>query len=322
MILKLGDALKLVAIFRSKGLLTAALQAVIKDALLAARTGVGQAANEGKGGEGEKEEEEEEEEEVIKVCGRYDLDALSEPQNLDTLLALHEELEAIAQTRIKELVEPLFNEASLTRGHQGASQGAVELSKILPRQEPNKEYDSRCFIYGEIEFDSFTQILAVATNSFVGKKGKFVDLGSGMAKAVLWTSLVSNFDRLVGIEINPLLFDLSRGIVDSFEAVVNARVFLTPAARAGKPTIDLHLGSFLDLHVHDWTDANLAFANSAAFTDGLMKRLSKCARLMKTGSRFITLTTKLPDDAHWKVIYKDRHDMSWGAATVWVQQRL
>ena len=294
----LANSLKLFAIFRSKGLLPTPIYLYLKDALLCDYQCL--------------------DAELRSLCSRYDVDALSDSRNLDTLLALHDELEQFAHSGIKRSLGLLYNDGSLARAHQSASGGSLELSSVYP---PQNEYDPRCFIYGEIEFDSFTHILNMATNN-MSRRRKFVDLGSGAAKAVLWASLVTNFHILVGIEINTKLHSMSLDILESFQQKMRSSIYLTHLARTDEPRIELALGSFLDLKVHDWTDADVVFANSASYSNELMKCLSKCSTEMRAGSRLITLTQGLTDNARWKTIYKERAAMSWGAATVFVHEHL
>jgi len=296
---QLRDVLKLLAIFKQKGLLPIPLCAVLKDAVLAT-TGPGV--------------------DIRGLCSRYNLDTLSHSHNLDTLLALHEELETLARLRLNFLIKPLFDEHSLARAHQGASIGSTELCGFLPAC---KEYDSQCFVYGEIEFDSFTQILNISLNGVQRKLAKFVDLGSGIAKAVIWASLVTNFKHLVGIEINPQLHSSSLSVLKTFQEIVLSNLYLSALAQTNRPKIELVLSSFLNLDIHDWTDADVVFANSALFTEELMECLCVFSIKMKPGSRFITLTYRLSDSVRWKIIYKDnRVDFSWGTATVWIHERV
>lgn len=79
-------------------------------------------------------------------------------------------------------------------------------------------------------------------------------------------------------------------------------------------------GSFLH-DIHDWSESDLAFANSTCFPNELLMKLSVRSQLMRPGSRFITFTVSL-DSPYWRVIYRERMNMSWGMATVFIQERL
>jgi hypothetical protein len=301
---RLGDLLALVWLFNQKGLLTFSESIVLKDLLLAPTHTPGR-------------------HELLSVCTRYELDALSEDRNLELLLALHEDMEVFIQTRLALEMDRLFDEISLSHAHQMASIGASNMKSSLPH---TLEYDSRCLIYGEIECMSFARLLGVARSGLSRDKvSKFVDLGSGAAKAVLWASLVANFDLFVGIELNPFLHKMSLGVLDQFEEQFKTTLFATKFSSAQRPPIELVAGSFLQLDIHDWTDADVVFINSASFTEELLAGIAVLAARMRIGSRVITLTNALPEKSvgkKFKVVYRERSEMSWGAATVFVHERL
>ena len=300
---RLGDLLALVWLFNQKGLLTFSESIILKDLLLAPAQTRGRS-------------------ELLSICTRYELDALSEDRNLELLLALHEDMEVFIQSLLAMEMDRLFDEVSLSHAHQMASIGASNIKSSLPR---TLEYDSRCLIYGEIECNSFARILGVARSGFSrGQKSKFVDLGSGAAKAVLWASLVANFDVFVGIELNPFLHKMSLGVLEQFEEQFKTTLFATKFSLAQRPPIELIMGSFLQLDIHDWTDADVVFINSASFTDELLAGIAVLAAKMRKGSRVITLTHSLPETGvgeKFKVVYRERTEMSWGAATVFIQER-
>ena len=56
------------------------------------------------------------------------------------------------------------------------------------------------WITGEIEFDSFAEVLRVAMRQLKSRK-KFVDLGHGIGKAIMAAVFVSDFKEFHGIEI-------------------------------------------------------------------------------------------------------------------------
>lgn len=285
----LADVLKLVALFHGKGLLAYPLSALLKDALLCGSAGEATA--------------------VSGLCARYDLDTLSEPRNLDTLLALFDRIEAFALARAEDRLGRFFNEASLLDAHQCASQRPLDSS------EPGS------LIYGEIEFRPFTEILGIASTGLQGR-AKFVDLGSGLAKAVLWVSLVSRFEQIVGIEINSRMHSRACEILGDFRSTLYDPLFpTTPRQLRHAANIELLLGSATDLAAHDWTDADLVFANSAAFAPSLMAAITALSLRMRPGARFVSLAHSL-EHPLWKVVYRDRQIMSWGPTTVWIHEKI
>ena len=294
----LSAVLKLVALFHAKGLLPFPLAALIKDALFSDN---GQAV------------------ELLHICSRNDLDTLSEARNLETLMALYDQMEAFALTQARCRLGAFFTDNSLLDAHQRASHGSSELL-LLSAGDGQAGSDASSLIYGEIEFASFSEILGIAMTG-LQRKAKFVDLGSGIAKAVLWIALVTRFERIVGIEINERLWRRSQEILDEFHSTLYSSLFLTPHKWQSRAHIMLLLGSILHLDsTHDWTDADLVFANSTAFSAGLMERITTLSLRMRPGSRFITLAHHL-EHPLWKVVYRDRQVMSWGLTTVWIHER-
>ncbi|CAM9942026.1 unnamed protein product, partial [Discosporangium mesarthrocarpum] len=79
-------------------------------------------------------------------------------------------------------------------------------------------------------------------------------------------------------------------------------------------------GSFLTTEF-DWSDGDLVFANSTCFAEDTLDAIATRAAALRPGARVITFTAALRTP--WlKVISKRRHMMSWGPATVFVQEKL
>jgi hypothetical protein len=77
----------------------------------------------------------------------------------------------------KKLYEVLFQDLTLEHAHIIATTYADELSESM-------SVDTRALVYGEIDFDSFIEVLSVATDG-LGRMNKFIDLGHGIGRAVL-----------------------------------------------------------------------------------------------------------------------------------------
>jgi len=71
----------------------------------------------------------------------------------------------------------------------------------------------------------------------------------------------------------------------------NAGTLEVSARNATK--IEFIQGSFLDLEVHDWTDADVVLTNSVCFSASMMMKLSELGSNLKPGSIFITSNTQL-----------------------------
>ena len=84
-----------------------------------------------------------------------------------------------------------------------------------------------------------------------------------------------------------------RPILRNASPVVHLRSgsFLSPEISASWP---LEVEPSLDIeYIHDWTDADVVFANSTCFPTTLMRQIEMMCRNMTSGSRVITFTTGL-----------------------------
>ncbi|CAM9354360.1 unnamed protein product [Chrysoparadoxa australica] len=93
------------------------------------------------------------------------------------------------------------------------------------------------------------------------------------------------------------------------------------AAEAERSTeLEFWHGDAFDWEVADWRDADVVFANSTCFSDDLMHRMARCCEDLKLGAFVITFTKKLPS-AHFNLLEFEMYQMSWGGATVFIQQK-
>lgn len=176
----------------------------------------------------------------------------------------------------------------------------LELAKALSKSERGSS-TNKSLIYGEVDFDSFAKILrGLPVNT-----GKFCDLGSGSGRAVFIARILHDFDECVGVEI---LHNLHR-------ASASLRL---PADVLSRESLGFVRASFLD---YDWSDADVAFANSTCFEDDLMDALSDRAERLKPGAILVTFTRSLNSNAPFDLLQRERYKMSWGPATVFVHAR-
>ena len=70
----------------------------------------------------------------------------------------------------------------------------------------------------------------------------------------------------------------------------------------------------------DWSDADVAYACSTCFSEGLLAALLRASLRMRAGAFFITSSTPLEHPA-WEVVAEESQTMSWGVATVYLQRK-
>ena len=171
--------------------------------------------------------------------------------------------------------------------------------------------------YGEVNFDPFAKAVArikAELGGFRSDGGVFYDLGSGTGKAVFAATMVHRFDRCVGVELLESLHGCAEELHARFDALIAPR--LRHVAE-----IALICGDITDPASCDWSDATLCFANSTCFGMKLMRAMAARATECAVGTWFITLTKELPSEL-WVTRSATRHKMSWGAATLFVQEKV
>jgi len=308
---KLCNILKFLLLFKSKGLLHLPLYFLLKESVLSGST------------------------QLLEIFDHYDLTVLSNSSNLVHLERLFDVLHEHAISIARMHLDALYSDANLMESHQISNEMSINktcrsaasdvAADVIAGKSNQKKFaqdqkeDNRGLIYGEIEFESFQKILETALTGLKGKNGKFTDLGSGTGKACLWAAMTTPFRHFFGIEVIEGLHDKARDLLAAFNAL-NPSTSFGGSSSSTNSKLEFVQGSFL-ADVHDWSDSDLAFANSTCFPAELMMKLSVKSQLMKPGSRFITFTTSL-DSPYWRVIYKERMNMSWGMATVFIHERL
>ncbi|KAF0683080.1 Aste57867_24860 [Aphanomyces stellatus] len=190
---------------------------------------------------------------------------------------------------------------------------SLEHGKAISRQEREEQdlLTEKSLIYGEVDYLAFLQTL----RKIPIKQGwSFVDLGSGTGRAVFIARLNFDFAKCTGIEI-------LRGLhAAAADVCANYNEFVCGVISTTEPPLQTAFfhSSLLDL---EWSTADVCFANSTCFDSTLIAEMADKAAAMRAGSYFITFTKPLPPDAPFDIIDKERRNMSWGPATVYIHQR-
>jgi hypothetical protein len=148
--------------------------------------------------------------------------------------------------------------------------------------------------------------------------GVFYDLGSGAGKPAVAAATLFEFEACRGVEYLGGLVRASRDAKAAYEEV--GVPLLASLGRTG-PAVDFYEADVTDLGAHDWSGGDVVFANSTCFDDGMLAAVARRAARLKRGAFFITFTKKLPSD-HFEVRESELHQMSWGGATVFIQQKV
>jgi len=177
-----------------------------------------------------------------------------------------------------------------------------------------RELEGREWVYGEVQFHHFVDVLKTAEP----RRGeKFVDLGSGMGKAVFAAHLYFQFGTCIGIEFLDDLHATANNFAKGFDNEI--KMLFDDSKRAQR--IAFEHKNFMHAM---WKDADVVFVAATAFDDDIMAAISKKCELLKPGSRIITLTRQLvnSDACAFKEINRQHCYTSFGPATAFVFERL
>eukprot|EP00347_Sterkiella_histriomuscorum_P000997 403373732 len=181
------------------------------------------------------------------------------------------------------------------------------------------EFDMTPYTYGEIDFNSFADILlGLQQNhglfSSEEKNSKvFYDLGSGFGKPCIAAALIlqSHLKKCVGVEFLEGLFNKSLDLKTYYDGLP-----LTDALQT-KPELEFKKDDFLKNT--EWAlEADIVFANATCFEPQMVVEISKalCEKLKK-GSIVILSTKSLTYEGEvFKKIGPFKKTMSWGSTNV------
>ena len=189
------------------------------------------------------------------------------------------------------------------------------------RSRTGTSMSERSLIYGEIEFDPFSEALKKIEKEYGGLRSqdgklRFVDLGSGTGKAVFAAALCHPFEVCSGVEIVKSLHDIAVKMLKDFEKNVRNSTRVPSFVKNTK--IELVCG---DATKFDLSNIDLVFMCSTVFDFALMSKLARAAGVMRVGTFMITLSKDLPC-ANWKVLERSTRFASWGGATVIIQRKM
>ena len=173
--------------------------------------------------------------------------------------------------------------------------------------------------YSEARFDGMAGLISVmrdelALTALKRGGGKFVDLGSGVGKALMAAALLHSFDECVGIELLRPLHEAAVAMLDRFDRTARQAL---PASRR-RVAVQLVRD---DLARIPWLDADVVLCISTTFDATLMSRIAAISNDMSVGAVFVTTTTRLPS-ARWAVRQRYEFDLAHGSVTAFVHEKV
>ena len=151
--------------------------------------------------------------------------------------------------------------------------------------------------YGEMSYFSvWTCIKSLKGYSF----SECIDLGSGMGKPLIFMSMILN-SKFKGIEISPQYVDMSKRLI----SLLNIKF------------VDIVMG---DMSGFEVKGPSLMFFSATCLEPLTIKKLTSRFLTLEKGSVVVSISQKVGHES-FKLLFKLRLPMSWGYATVFIQQR-
>lgn len=180
---------------------------------------------------------------------------------------------------------------------------AYELS-IQDRKQTQLDNNDE-FIYGEILFSSFAELLSIVKPR---ANEKFYDLGCGSGKAIFTAALIYPELNCVGIEYIQSLHELCLKLREKYHA-------LSPDS-AHSP-MEFIRANFLE---YDFSDANIIFINATCLNQISWEILKTKFKQLQPRSRII-ITSKTLESPEFRMIENGAYLMSWGRSSVYVYEK-
>lgn len=175
---------------------------------------------------------------------------------------------------------------------------------ISVRSRKKHNLSSKELTYGEVEFDSFNEILDSAEPN---KGDIFYDLGCGTGKAVYIAALRNMFSECIGVEILDEVYETAVGL---------RKIFYSEAPEITTKVSFIHA----DLLKVPFMNADIVFLPSTCFDMSFMSLFADACEELVSGARVITLTKDI-SSKNLELIHRKMYEMSWGDTTVNIYRR-
>jgi len=208
-------------------------------------------------------------------------------------------------TRLENIFHKIYEEFDFSKINIENKKEKLQKNLIL-----NKN-----FIYGESNFQAMLDILKfieIKENNFFYDKNKiFLDLGSGIGKAVIAMSLFDKFKKCIGVEIMENLYFKSEIVKEKLDIEYLFKNNLKISE------IDFLFDDILNL---DFSNYDVIFANSTCWTKEFINSLFPKICQLKKGAYFInTDQVFYPNLSNeiWEKKEKFKTQMSWGDSFIY-----
>jgi precorrin-6B methylase 2 len=186
----------------------------------------------------------------------------------------------------------------------------------LSREAKRKQRENSVFLdgiqYGEVSISSF----AAALTWVRPQPGEtFVDVGSGVGKAVLAAAMLHPLEAAIGIEILDDLHDAAE------RALAGARRPRAPCGPLAARRVELRRADALAPPVAWADDADVVFCTTTCFTPEMRAAFVRGAERLRVGARVIVTTAPL-ESARFRLLRSERLPYGKGSLLFFAYERV
>lgn len=188
--------------------------------------------------------------------------------------------------------------------------GGVDGYKTSSTARQSSGQDCKDLLYGEMPFDTWKAIVETAKPK---ENAVFVDLGSGVGRAIIQSHLLFDFKKSIGVELLDGLHNKAVEIFDNFKKTIEPQV-----AESLKNKEVLFLKDNIlkvDLSEADFVYMCHPFKNEQEFLQLEQRFLSQ----LKKGTKIVTIIRQLRNEA-FKKHGSTMFDFSWGKSTAYFHE--
>jgi hypothetical protein len=178
-----------------------------------------------------------------------------------------------------------------------------ELSDEIRERKEAQGEETDSLVYGEISYSAMYELVKTLKSKgyLAGTEDLFLDLGSGVGKAVLMAALLHPFQRCVGFEVLPELHQMAEELLRKCQTECTSVLQSVQA----------------DYLQADWPQASVVLSNSTCLSRETFDQLVLKAELLPSGSVFISMS-KAIHNAQWSLVEYSQKALHWGVCSFYI----
>lgn len=184
-----------------------------------------------------------------------------------------------------------------------------EISDEVRQRIESTGQESDSLVYGEISYSAVFELLEMLKSKGLlsgSNQDVFLDLGSGVGKAMVMAAFIHPFQACIGYELIPELHQMAESLFDRVKQDTQTR-------------FESRLEDYLTA---EWPDAKVVLSNSTCLTREVFDRLTaKAGERMNSGTVLISMSKAVHSET-WELVEQSQKALHWGMCSFFVYTHL